>query len=79
MQIGRFIKTEELKEELEEMEGYEERKWNLLKKSMKDLWGDYYPTIKHTIQDLRDLAEEHTKGGGIKDHQEFNIKFFNYC
>ena len=73
MQIDRFVYGEDLKEELESMEGYEERNWKQLKRSMQELWGDLFPKIKHTIQDLKDLSEEHQKKGGIKNIQEYKV------
>ena len=78
MQINRFVIGEDLKEELETLEGYEERDWDLLKESMTEVWGDYYTQIKYTVQDLRDLAEGIAKKGGLKDihdYREFVSKF----
>ncbi|KAI7961052.1 hypothetical protein MJO28_001541 [Puccinia striiformis f. sp. tritici] len=73
MQIDKFVVGEDLKEELESMEGYEKRDWDTLKKSMKEVWADLFPRMKHTIQDLHELAEECVKKGGIKDVKCYKI------
>ncbi|KAI7947611.1 hypothetical protein MJO28_009519 [Puccinia striiformis f. sp. tritici] len=73
MQIDKFVVGEDLKEELESMEGYEKRDWDTLKKSMKEVWADLFPRMKHTIQDLHELAEECVKKGGIKDVKSYKI------
>ncbi|KAI7949131.1 hypothetical protein MJO28_007952, partial [Puccinia striiformis f. sp. tritici] len=73
MQIDKFVVGEDLKEELESMEGYEKRDWDTLKKSMKEVWADLFPWMKHTIQDLHELAEECVKKGGIKDVKSYKI------
>ncbi|KNZ57472.1 hypothetical protein VP01_214g5 [Puccinia sorghi] len=38
MQIDRFVIGEDLKEQLEMMDGYEARDWDKLKASMKEAW-----------------------------------------
>ena len=57
MQIDRFIKGEELKEELEAMDGYDQQDWTLLKKIMQEIQGETYTSMKYTIQDLKKLSE----------------------
>ncbi|KAI7937043.1 hypothetical protein MJO28_015942 [Puccinia striiformis f. sp. tritici] len=73
MQIDKFVVGEDLKEELESMGGYEKRDWDTLKKSMKEVWADLFPRMKHTIQDLHELAEECVQKGGIKDVKSYKI------
>ncbi|PLW28088.1 hypothetical protein PCANC_20783 [Puccinia coronata f. sp. avenae] len=63
MQIGRFVKTEELKQELEAMDGYDDAQWDILRPAMMELWGERDNTILHTQQDLIDLS-------GIKQRKE---------
>lgn len=71
MQIDKFVMGEELLEELEAMEGYEERKWKVLKRSMQEAWGDLFPTIKYTTKDLVELANDWKKRGGLKDLKDY--------
>ena len=66
-----FIKVEDLKSDLEEMEGYEERDWDLLKLSMMERWGEALPLIRFTFQDLNNLSEDYIKKGGIKNYIEY--------
>ena len=56
-QICRFVKGEDLKKEVESMEGYEDRDWTTLRKSMLDVCGGLPLKIKYTIQDLYDLIK----------------------
>ena len=62
-----FIKGEDLKSELEEMEGYEERNWDLFRISMIESWGDAPPMSRFTIQDLDQLSEGYVNKGGIQN------------
>ena len=78
MQIDRFVIGEDLKEELEMMDGYEDRDWDKLKASMKKAWSDLFPKMKYTIQDLQELANECAKKGGIRDlkaYKNYAAKF----
>ncbi|PLW53321.1 hypothetical protein PCANC_06157 [Puccinia coronata f. sp. avenae] len=56
-QVCRFVKGEDLKKELESMEGYDNRDWKTLRKSMLDVWGGSPLKICYTIQDLYDLIK----------------------
>ncbi|EFP81103.2 uncharacterized protein PGTG_07355 [Puccinia graminis f. sp. tritici CRL 75-36-700-3] len=38
-QVCRFVKSKELKKELESMDGYDTRNWTILRASMMELWG----------------------------------------
>ncbi|EFP80106.2 uncharacterized protein PGTG_05331 [Puccinia graminis f. sp. tritici CRL 75-36-700-3] len=51
LQIGRFIKTKELKDQIELMDGYEEYDWDNLRASMIESWG-YESTILYTTTNL---------------------------
>ncbi|KAA1106500.1 hypothetical protein PGT21_035678 [Puccinia graminis f. sp. tritici] len=71
LQIGRFMKTEELKTQLEAMDGFEKCKWRKLRKEMVETWGKLDNTILYTCNDLVKVAKEFGANGGIKDHREF--------
>ncbi|PLW49567.1 hypothetical protein PCANC_09020, partial [Puccinia coronata f. sp. avenae] len=71
MQIGRFVKTEELKQELEAMDGYDDAQWDILRPAMMELWGERDNTILHTQQDLIDLSGKLAKKGGLATVQEY--------
>ncbi|OAV88499.1 hypothetical protein PTTG_29011 [Puccinia triticina 1-1 BBBD Race 1] len=70
IQIPRFIRTEELKCELEEMEGYEEYDWTKLRADMVKTWGELDNTIMYTTEDLIKLAKQQSKSG-ISTHREY--------
>jgi hypothetical protein len=71
MQIGRFVKTEELKQELEAMDGYNDSNWDILRPTMLEIWGEQDNTILHTPQDLIDLSSKISKKGGLATVQEY--------
>ncbi|PLW53541.1 hypothetical protein PCANC_07244 [Puccinia coronata f. sp. avenae] len=71
MQIERFVKTEELKQELEAMDGYDDAQWDILRPAMMELWGERDNTIFHTQQDLIDLSGKLAKKGGLATVQEY--------
>jgi hypothetical protein len=77
MQIGRFVKTEELKQELEAMEGYDDANWEILRPAMMELWGERDNTVLHTQQDLIDLSNKISKKGRLTTVQEY-IVFLKY-
>ncbi|PLW15619.1 hypothetical protein PCASD_23562 [Puccinia coronata f. sp. avenae] len=68
-----FVKGKDLKKELESMEGYDNRDWKTLRKSMLDVWGGLPLKICYTIQDLYDLIKLCQDKGGIKDIKDFKI------
>ncbi|PLW33522.1 hypothetical protein PCASD_23700 [Puccinia coronata f. sp. avenae] len=70
---GKFVKGKDLKKELESMEGYDNRDWKTLCKSMLDVWGGLPLKICYTIQDLYDLIKLCQDKGGIKDIKDFKI------
>ncbi|KAA1115825.1 hypothetical protein PGT21_000204 [Puccinia graminis f. sp. tritici] len=65
LQIGRFVRTEELKCQIESMDGYEECDWDILRASMIELWGDKYE-IWYTTTDLVNLSEEFSRDNKTK-------------
>lgn len=73
LQIGRFVQTEELKSELEAMDGYEKRNWRKLRKEMVSTWGELDNTILYTTADLIKVAEDFSKEGRLKDYREYKM------
>jgi hypothetical protein len=70
LQIGRFVRTEELKCQIEAMDGYEECDWDTLRASMIELWGDEYE-ILYTTTDLVNLSEEFSRDNKTVSYQAF--------
>ncbi|KAA1103069.1 hypothetical protein PGT21_005644 [Puccinia graminis f. sp. tritici] len=70
LQIGRFVRTEELKCQIESMDGYEECDWDTLRASMFELWGDEYE-IWYTATDLVNLSEEFSRDNKTVSYQAF--------
>ncbi|PLW16252.1 hypothetical protein PCANC_16859 [Puccinia coronata f. sp. avenae] len=72
MQIGRFMKTEDLLTALEYMDGYDNADWKQLRAEMIELWGEVgEPPLLYTTQDLLKLKEEVVSQAGITNYQEF--------
>ncbi|KAA1129427.1 hypothetical protein PGTUg99_034175 [Puccinia graminis f. sp. tritici] len=71
LQIKQFMKTEELKIQLEAMDGFEKCEWAKLRKEMIETWGELDNTILYTCNDLAKVTKEDGVNGGIKDHREF--------
>ncbi|EHS63341.1 uncharacterized protein PGTG_22790 [Puccinia graminis f. sp. tritici CRL 75-36-700-3] len=71
LQIGRFMKTEELRLQLEAMEGYKTYDWAKLQEEMNNIWGDLDNNILYTTNDLVKVAEEYGKNGGIRTHKQY--------
>ncbi|PLW21540.1 hypothetical protein PCANC_04017 [Puccinia coronata f. sp. avenae] len=72
MQIGRFMKTEDLLTALEYMDGYDKADWKRLRAEMIEFWGEFEkPLPLYTTQDLLKLKEEFVSQGGITNYQEF--------
>ncbi|KAA1106865.1 hypothetical protein PGTUg99_022504 [Puccinia graminis f. sp. tritici] len=69
LQIGQFIKTEELKIQPEAMDGFEKCEWAKLQKEMVKTWGELDNTILYTCNNLVKVTKEYGVNGGIKDHQ----------
>ncbi|PLW50117.1 hypothetical protein PCASD_01894 [Puccinia coronata f. sp. avenae] len=80
MQIGRFMKTEDLLTALEYMDRYDNVDWKQLQAEMIELWGEVEgPPLLNTTQDLLKLKEEVFSQGGITNYQEFKdyLKVFS--
>ncbi|OAV86766.1 hypothetical protein PTTG_06810, partial [Puccinia triticina 1-1 BBBD Race 1] len=71
LQIGRFVRTEQLKCELEEMDGYKQCNWKKLRKEMVELWGELDKTVLYTTADLIKVAEEYTADGQLTTHRQY--------
>jgi hypothetical protein len=70
----------DLKEEVEEMSGYEDRNWELLKKQLLNRFGSSLALVKYTREDLKNLIKTYTDKGGIntlEDFKMFRSKFEN--
>ena len=70
-QIIPFIKGHDLKEEVEEMSGFEERDWEKLKLQLLNRFGLAQPLVKHTKLDMRALVNSYVDKGGIQTLEEF--------
>ncbi|PLW13898.1 hypothetical protein PCASD_19844 [Puccinia coronata f. sp. avenae] len=68
MQIGLFMKTEDLWTALKYMDRYNKADWRTLQVEMILLWG---PPLLYTTQKLLSLKEEVIRKGGITNYQEF--------
>ncbi|KAA1092023.1 hypothetical protein PGTUg99_016897 [Puccinia graminis f. sp. tritici] len=77
LQIGRFVRTEELKCQIESMDGYEECDWDTLRASMFELWGDEYE-IWYTATDLVNLSEEFSRDNKTVSYQAFQTYLQNF-
>ncbi|KAA1119258.1 hypothetical protein PGT21_019454 [Puccinia graminis f. sp. tritici] len=77
LQIGRFVQTEELKCQIEAMDGYEECDWDILRASMFELWGDEYE-IWYTTTDLVNLSEEFSRDNKTVSFQAFQTYLQNF-
>ncbi|KAA1067648.1 hypothetical protein PGT21_012783 [Puccinia graminis f. sp. tritici] len=72
LQIGRFVRTEELKCQIESMDGYEECDWDILRASMIELWGDKYELL-YTTTDLVNFSEEFYRDNKTVSYQAFQM------
>jgi hypothetical protein len=77
LQIGRFVQTEELKCQIESMDGYEECDWDTLRASMIELWGDKYE-ILYTTTDLVNLSEEFSRDNKTVSSKAFQTYLQNF-
>ncbi|OAV86819.1 hypothetical protein PTTG_29713 [Puccinia triticina 1-1 BBBD Race 1] len=77
IQIPRFIQTEELKCQLEEMDGYDDYDWKKLRAAMVKAWGDLDNTIMYTVDDLIKIAKQQAKEGisSYRDYKAYLAKF----
>ncbi|PLW43171.1 hypothetical protein PCASD_08086 [Puccinia coronata f. sp. avenae] len=72
-QIVPFIIGADLKEEVEEMSGYEDRNWKVLKRQLLNRFGSSLALVKYTRQDLKDLIKAQSDNGGIKTLEDFKM------
>ncbi|KNE96014.1 hypothetical protein PSTG_10705 [Puccinia striiformis f. sp. tritici PST-78] len=72
-QVTQFIKDLDVQEELEEMSGYLEGNWELLKAQLLSRFGSPLPLVKCTRQDLKQLIHSATYTGGIKTLEAFKV------
>ncbi|EHS64016.1 uncharacterized protein PGTG_22014 [Puccinia graminis f. sp. tritici CRL 75-36-700-3] len=72
-QIIPFIKGMDLKDEVEEMSGYEDSNWEKLKKQLLNRFGSSLPLVKYTSHDLKHLVSSAIRGGGIRTLEHFKI------
>ncbi|PLW04971.1 hypothetical protein PCASD_26656, partial [Puccinia coronata f. sp. avenae] len=72
-QIIPFIIGSDLKEEVEEMSGYEDRNWELLKKQLLNRFGSSLELVKYTQEDLKNLIKTYWDKGGISTLEEFKM------
>ncbi|KAA1100716.1 hypothetical protein PGTUg99_019152 [Puccinia graminis f. sp. tritici] len=72
-QVIFFIKDADLKDEIEEMTGYEDFDWEGLKKQLLDRFGKALPLVKYTKQDLESLVSSAVSKGGIRTLSEFQV------
>ena len=75
LQIWRFVRKEELKLELEAMDGYETCNWTELRSAMVESWGELDNTILYIPNNLIKLAGEYSKNGGLKDYREYKAYY----
>ncbi|KAA1085690.1 hypothetical protein PGT21_015410 [Puccinia graminis f. sp. tritici] len=73
LQIGRFVQTEELKCQIEAMDGYNECDWDTLKVSMIEIWGEFDDITSYTTTNLVNLVKEFSRDDEILSYKEFQI------
>ncbi|POW21213.1 hypothetical protein PSHT_02648 [Puccinia striiformis] len=71
LQILWFIGPEELKVQLEAMDGYDDFNWTTLRKSMIDSWGELDNTILYTNHDLAQVTHDIRNEGGLKNYGQY--------
>ena len=72
-QIVPFIKGNDLKDEVEEMSGFEEGDWEKLKEQLLNRFGLAQPLIRYTKADMRELVNSYINKGGIKTLEDFKV------
>ncbi|KAA1098522.1 hypothetical protein PGT21_036215 [Puccinia graminis f. sp. tritici] len=71
LQIGQFMKTEELLTQLEAIDGYDTYDWATLRKEMVETWGEFDDITSYTTTYLVNLVEEFSREDEILSYQEF--------
>ena len=77
LQIGRFVKIEELKCEIESMDGYEECNWRKLRASMFQSWAVFEDFIS-TKKDLVNLVKDFSRNREKISYEEFKTHHENF-
>ncbi|POV94407.1 hypothetical protein PSTT_16878 [Puccinia striiformis] len=72
-QIVSFIKLNDLKDEVEEMSGYNNGDWDELKNQLLNRFGSAQPLVKYTKHDLQNLISQISSQGGIQNLTQFKI------
>ncbi|POW09184.1 hypothetical protein PSHT_09267 [Puccinia striiformis] len=72
-QIVAFIKLNDLKDEVEEMSGYQDGNWEELKVQLLNRFGSALPLVKYTKHDLKNLISQISSQGGIQNLTQFKI------
>ena len=73
-----FLRGKEILEMVEEMEGYEKRDWDLMKRQMLAVWDKEVSAPRYTLKDLEGLVCKWEKKGGVEsrlDYQLFAVEF----
>ncbi|KAA1083875.1 hypothetical protein PGT21_010235 [Puccinia graminis f. sp. tritici] len=78
LQIGLFMKTEELLTQLEAMDGYDTYDWATLRKEMVETWGEFDDITSYTATNLVNLVEEFSREDEILSYQEFQTYLQNF-
>ncbi|KNE96880.1 hypothetical protein PSTG_09864 [Puccinia striiformis f. sp. tritici PST-78] len=72
-QIVAFIKLNDLKDEVEEMSGYQDGNWEELKGQLLNRFGSCQPLVRYTKHDLENLISQISSQGGIQNLTQFKI------
>ncbi|KAA1120215.1 hypothetical protein PGT21_037273 [Puccinia graminis f. sp. tritici] len=78
LQIGQFMKMEELLTQLEAMDGYDTYNWATLRKEMIESWGEFDDITSYTTTYLVNLVEEFSREDEILSYQEFQTYLQNF-
>ena len=73
-QIPFFVASEDIRREVEDMSGYVEQNWGLLKEEMISRWGLLEPEYRYTIGHLEEFFRKIWASGGVA-HRDGYQKF----
>ena len=73
-QIPFFVASEDIRREVEDMSGYVEQNWGLLKEEMISRWGLLEPEYRYTIGHLEEFCRKIWASGGVA-HRDGYQKF----
>ncbi|KAA1104261.1 hypothetical protein PGT21_016861 [Puccinia graminis f. sp. tritici] len=81
LQIGRFVRTEELKCQIEAMDGYNECDWDTLKVSMIESWGDdeilSYKEFQIYLQRFSEILDYLVENEDFDSEQDVSLLFIS--